>query len=99
MVKPLSLDDLDPRQIRLKAANWIGRVSAINPSEPVGIYLLIGMPSSSAPSDVKTAAEDGVSILHEQLETRRLANIVPESEADTLANRVAIDIKAHEATE
>jgi hypothetical protein len=99
VAKSLSLDLLDPYDIRTKAASWCGRIAALDPEQHVDFHLLIGMPESTAPNDVRAAAEDGFGIMKEQLETRELAEVVPESDVDSLGERIAAALLGHEAAE
>ena len=101
VAKPLSLDLLDPHEIRTKAASWCGRIAALDPdpAEAVDVHVLVGMPAADAPVEVRGAAEDGLGILKEQLEGQERASIVPEGDAETFAERIATDILGHEAAE
>jgi hypothetical protein len=97
VAKPLSLDLVDPHEITRKAASWSGRILALHPQEQVAFHLVIGTPPNDAPADVRAAASDGIDILREQLEPKRVAEIVREEEADAFVERVAQDLLRHDA--
>lgn len=99
VARALSFDLLEPDAIANKAANWSGRIFALASGRDVGVHLLVGMPSADAPAEIRAAAADAVAILRDQLETDERAQVVPESEADAFAERVARDIEDHQAAE
>lgn len=97
VAQPLSLDLVEAYDIRTKAASWSGRIAALHSDEPVAFHLLIGMPSSDAPAEVRAAAEDGLGILKEQLD--EFVEITLEQDAERLAQRIADDVLGHEAAQ
>ena len=97
VAQPLSLDLVEPYEIRTKAASWSGRIAALHSDEPVAFHLLVGMPSADAPADVRAAAEDGFGILKEQLD--ECAEVTSEQDAARLAQRITDDILGHEAAQ
>lgn len=102
VAQPISLDLLEPYDIRTKAASWSGRIAALQSNEPVAFHLVVGMPSADAPADVRAAADDGFGILREQLETQldaECADVVAEHDAERLAQRIEDDLLGHEAAE
>jgi hypothetical protein len=99
VAKPLSLDLIDPHDIRTKAASWSGRIAALHSEQRVGFHVLVGMPSADAPNEVRAAANDGFEILKEQLEQNEFAEVVTEDEAEALGERIAVAVRAHEAAE
>lgn len=89
--QPLSLDLLDPRAIREKAANWSGKVLTVRPSEQnINLLFLLGMPRENASSDVLEAAHDAAAILKENLEQE--AAIYTEDQSRTLAEKIQKDL-------
>ncbi len=99
VTRALSFDLLDPDGIAIKAASWSGRILALDADREVGFHLVVGMPSAEAPADVRTAAADAIAILKDQLEAGERAEIIPEGEAASFAERVAREILDHEAAE
>lgn len=99
VARALSFDLLEADAIANKAANWSGRIFALASGRDVGVHLLVGMPPSDAPAEIRAAADDAVAILRDQLEPDDRAEIVPESEAGAFAERVAKDIEEHQAAE
>jgi hypothetical protein len=97
VAQPISLDLVEPYDIRTKAASWSGRIAALQSDEPVAFHLLVGLPSADAPPAVRAAADDGFGILTEQL--HECAEVTAEEDAERLAQRIADDILGHEAAE
>jgi hypothetical protein len=97
VARALSFDMLDPDSIATKAASWSGRILALDAD--VGFHLVVGLPSAGAPVDVREAAAHGLAILKDQLEAGERAEIIPEGEAASFAERVAREILDHEAAE
>jgi hypothetical protein len=96
-VQPVSLDIPEPHDIRDKAAKWLGRISALRPrtaNEEVHVSILVGMPAATAKAELHHAAHDGLDILRE---VRSEAQIVTESEAESLARKIALDLARHRA--
>lgn len=97
VAKPLSLDLLDPHAIVTKAASWTGRIIALEPEkQSTNVHLVIGVPPTSAPAEVRQASEDGLGLLTEKLED--IATVVRESEVEQLAVRIKHDLE-HAADE
>lgn len=90
---PVSLDLLEARNIRDKAATWAGRLGALRPRDhETEVVVLVGAPSRDRPDHVRAAAKDGLAILQEGL--KDLAQVVPEAESKSLVLRVAQDLAA-----
>ncbi len=99
VAKPLSFDLVDAHAIVTKAASWVGRIIALEPqAQSTNVHLVIGAPPSDAPADVRQASADGVGLLNDELASRDLATVVPESDADGLAERIKRDLE-HQAGE
>jgi hypothetical protein len=99
VVQALSFDLRDAEEIATKAADWTGRIAALGRDHGTDIHLIIGMPPSDAPEDVRDAAARAEALLREQLEATGYAAIVREEAAEAFAERVAKEIQAHEAAE
>ena len=94
VAKPLSLDLLEPLPIIRKATDWTGRVMALDPEkQDADVHLVLGVPSASAPPSVRSASDDAIAILEDQLVARGLAELTFEFDADRLAERIQTDVK------
>jgi hypothetical protein len=90
--QPLSLDLVEPTNIKDKAAGWLGRMSALRPWErDVQVTLLIGLPAKAKPNALRAAAQDGMAILTEGLDKR--VGLLPEEESAKLASQSASDVE------
>jgi hypothetical protein len=94
VAQPISLDLLDARQIRDKAAGWMGRLTTLKERlSQTNVFLLVGMPSNFRPA-VREAAEDGLAILDKHI--GRDAHVLTEDRGDELARKIIADLGAHE---
>jgi len=98
VARPLSLDLLDGSDILQKAAGYTGRIRSLDPvKQDTTVVLIVGLPSPSAPSNLREAADRGLGILREQLADEDIAEVLVESDASRLAERIADDLNEHDA--
>ncbi len=99
VARPVSLDLLEPNDILRKAAEWGGRVRALEPaSQDTTVVLVIGLPGPAASATTRRAGEDGLGLLRELLADEGLAEVTTEHDAPKLADRIADDL-THRAAE
>jgi hypothetical protein len=91
-LEPVSFDFAEGERIHKKATRWAGQMLALaNAPERFKVYLLVGEPTRV---DMQSYYHRALRIL----ETIPVASeIVQESQADALAERMAEEIKAHES--
>ena len=90
----LSFDLGDPGRIRDKATSWTGRVLTARPrNHNTLVHFLVGMPAPDAPAPVHEAATDAFAILKENLGDTDQARVLTEDDSDTLAEKIATDLK------
>jgi Protein of unknown function (DUF3037) len=91
-LEPLSFDFAEGERIHKKATQWAGQMLALaNAPERFKIYLLVGEPTRA---DMQSYYHRALRIL----ETIPIASeIVQESQADALADRIAGEIRSHES--
>jgi hypothetical protein len=94
VAQPISLDLLEPRTIRDKAAAWVGRLVSLDPSpDEVHVSFLVGYPPRDRPKATQVAARDGANLMRDRL--AKFADVVDEGHADKLAGKIARDLKLH----
>jgi len=90
-IQPVAFDLLDPNQIREKATAWAGRLLTVRPrKQSVDVSLLVGLPSTERPGEIRRAAHDGIAILMELLQDE--AEVLQEGEADTVLKKMMHDL-------
>lgn len=93
-LQPLSLDMIEPENIRNKGHRLLGEVAGVRDAlNEHTLYLLLGEPKEGA---ARKAAERTLNLLHARLEVRY--ELVRESEVEAFGRRLSADILAH-ATE
>lgn len=96
VVRPLSFDLVDPQEIVRKAAEWTGRVRAMDVrSQDAVVVFVVGRPDDDAEHDVRDAADDAIALLREQLAPESLADVVEERDAADFAQRIERDLRVH----
>lgn len=94
IAQPVSLDMLDARVIRDKAAHWVGRIIALHPSDQNALVLfLVGMPPGDVPDEIRQAAAEAVEILQDHLEGE--AQVFTEDHSDELVAKLEHDVAFH----
>ena len=97
VAQPLSLDLFDKNSIELKAMDWSGRILTVRPKEHgTNVVFVVGMPPPDRPKELLHAAEQALEILNDNLASTNQAEVVCESNADALVQRIVTDIDAHQ---
>lgn len=90
---PLSLDLSQRHAIVAKASSLVTSLGVVRPREQeIEVTVLVGLPDESAPEVVRAAARDGFALLRKKLAD--VATVLPEAEADGLAERMVRDLTA-----
>lgn len=90
---PLSLDLSQRHAIVAKASSLVTSLGVVRPREQeIEVTVLVGLPDESAPEVVRAAARDGFALLQKKLAD--VATVLPEAEADGLAERMVRDLTA-----
>ncbi len=88
---PVSFDLASADSIREKAHKWLGQLTSVSKaSENFKLYFLVGEPSLA---ELRPAFESAISILGKSTVEQE---VVPESEAGALSERLAAEVHAHE---
>ncbi len=88
---PVSFDLASADSIREKAHKWLGQLTSVaNSGEGFKLYFLVGEP---AQADLRPAFESALSILGKSMVEQE---VVPETEAGELSERLAVEVRAHE---
>lgn len=88
---PVSFDLASADSIREKAHKWLGQLTSVSKSsEDFKLYFLVGEPSLA---ELRPAFESAISILGKSTVEQE---VVPESEAGALSERLAAEVHAHE---
>jgi hypothetical protein len=96
-VEPVSFDLVETRAILDKATKWTGRILTVRPREQdTNVILVVGMPSSDRSMDVRTAANDGLTILNQTL--RGETEVVTEDQSDVVVRRIITDLDTRPTT-
>lgn len=95
IAQPISLDLVESRAIRDKAALWVGKVLTLHPrsAQDTNFYFVVGMPRDGSLLKVREAARDAVAILRENLQDE--ADVIEENDSAELAGKIARDLSAH----
>lgn len=90
--EPLSLDLAQADSIKQKAHRWLGQMVGVQDSpEKFRIYFLVGAPKAE---QLRNSYESALKLLHK---SRVDVEVVPESDADEFATRMASIVATHEA--
>jgi hypothetical protein len=88
---PVSFDLASADSIREKAHKWLGQLTSVSKaSEDFKLYFLVGEPSLA---ELRPAFESAISILGKSTVEQE---VVPESDAGALSERLAAEVLAHE---
>jgi Protein of unknown function (DUF3037) len=91
IAQPVSFDMRDPKNIKEKAAHWVGRVITLHPSEQNALIMfLVGLPPEQVSREVLEAASDALQILRENLGGE--AEVLTEDRGEELAERIQRDL-------
>lgn len=90
--EPLSFDLANSSSIKSKAHRWLGQMASLQEaSEDFLVHFLVAKPSAP---NLEEAYERAISILKKG----KSVQVVEEAEMPKLAEQIAVEIKAHEAT-
>lgn len=88
---PLSLDLSQRHAILSKATSLVTNLGEVRPRDhDTEVTVLVGLPGVSAPEGVRAAARDGLNLLKKRLAD--VARVLPETEADALADQMVRDL-------
>ncbi len=98
IAQPISLDLVEPRAIKEKAALWVGKLLTLRPQseQATRFFFVVGMPPDEGLMKIREAARDAVAILRELLHEE--ASVIEEDESAPLAAKIAHDLTAHPPT-